>query len=52
MESREPILIGDWMRRMGLINEDGLVDHDLLCALFYDDSLKSRKNEEDAENDP
>lgn len=42
MRKREPILIGDIMRQLGVIRSDNTVDHDLVAALYYYESLQEK----------
>ena len=37
---RDPILIGDYMRQIGIIRSDNTVDRDLVCSLLYYESLR------------
>lgn len=41
MERHEPIRVGDWMRQMFILREDGTVDLDLLAAYLRAEELQT-----------
>lgn len=45
MERREPMLIGDIMRQMGIVRADNSVDKDLVCALFYYEQMSEERHQ-------
>lgn len=45
MTIHKPILIGDLMRQMGVFRSDSTVDHDLVVAMFYYESLMNSKKQ-------
>lgn len=45
MIKREPILIGDLLRKLGVIREDNSVDCDLVAALFYYEQLSEERHQ-------